>query len=165
MHGVTKEESTNTKLRTVFDASAKSSSGVSHNDQLLHGPSLNPMLTSVLYKLRLHPIGMSADISKMFREVGLNEADRDYHCFLFRAYSGDLEEWKMARLTFGVTFSPLLASSVLRQVADDYKEEFPVAAEIVHSTFYVDDCLTGASSLSEALNITEELNPCYPSLG
>ena len=64
----------------------------------------------------------------------------------------------MARLTFGVTSSPFLASSVLRQVADDYKEEFPLAAEIVHSTFYVDDCLTGASSLSEALNIREQLN-------
>ena len=75
MHDVTKEESTTTKLHVVFDASAKSSSGVSLNDQLLPGPSLYPMLTSVLNKFRLHPIGMSADISKMFREVGLNEAD------------------------------------------------------------------------------------------
>ena len=60
---------------------------------------------------------MSADISKMFREVGLNEAERDYHHFLLRTDSGGLDEWRMTQLTFGVTSSPFLASSVLRQVA------------------------------------------------
>ena len=50
-------------------------------------------------------------------------------------------------------------------LADDYKDEFPLAAEIVHSTFYVDDCLTGGSSLSEALNIREELNSLLSKFG
>ena len=48
VHGVVKERSTTTKFRAVFDASAKTSSGVSLNDQLLSGPNLYPMLTSVL---------------------------------------------------------------------------------------------------------------------
>ena len=64
----------------------------------------------------------------------------------------------MTRLTFGVTSSPFLASQVLRQVAKDYQEEIPRAAEIIGSTFYVDDCLTGASTLDEAISIRKELN-------
>ena len=92
MHGVTKEESTATTLRVILDASTKSSSGVSLNDQLLPGPSLYPMLTSVFNKFHLHPIGMLADITKMFWEVGLNE---DYYRFIFRTNFGDLEEWRM----------------------------------------------------------------------
>lgn len=45
MHAVRKEESTTTKLRVVFDASAKSSTGISLNDTLLVGPTVHPTLT------------------------------------------------------------------------------------------------------------------------
>lgn len=40
MHGVAKESSSTTKLRAVCDASAKTSTGVSLNNQLLPGPNL-----------------------------------------------------------------------------------------------------------------------------
>ena len=63
MHGVFKDASTTTKLRVVFNASAKSSSGYSFNDILLTGPSLYPLLTSILIRFRQHIIGMSSDIS------------------------------------------------------------------------------------------------------
>ena len=39
-HGVVKESSTSTKLRVVFDASARTTSGVALNDILLSGPNL-----------------------------------------------------------------------------------------------------------------------------
>ena len=70
-HVVAKESSTTTKLRIVFDGSATTLSGSSFNDALLPGPSLYPLLTTILNKFRLHHIRMSPDISKMFREVGL----------------------------------------------------------------------------------------------
>ena len=64
----------------------------------------------------------------------------------------------MTRLTFGVTSSPFLAKQVLRQVAQDHGKEFPRAAYIVETTFYVDDCLTGAETVEEAAENREELN-------
>ncbi len=72
VHGVFKDLSSTTKCRAVFDASAVTSSGASLNDTLLTGPNLYPPLTDVLIKFRLHRIGLSADISKMFREIALN---------------------------------------------------------------------------------------------
>ena len=66
MHGVVKELSTTTKLRVVLDASA----GYSLNDILLPGPSL---LTKMIDQFRLNKIGMSGDISKMFREISLDK--------------------------------------------------------------------------------------------
>ena len=149
MHGLVKDSSTTTKLRVVFDASAKTNIGFALNDLLIPGPSL----------FRRHQIGMSADISKMFHEVVLNWEERHLHRFFMRSESGDLEEWRMERLTFDVTSSPFLATQVLRQVAEDYQQEdCLIAAESITTEFYVDDVLTGANTIDEAKIIREELN-------
>ncbi len=58
VHGVFKSSSTTTKVRPVFDASAKSSNGVSLNDILETGPNLYPLLTDVLIRFRVHRIGL-----------------------------------------------------------------------------------------------------------
>ena len=75
MHGVIKESSSTTKLRVVFDASAKSSTGVSLNDTLLVGPTLYPTLTDILVRFHSYPIAISADIFKMYRAVELHPSD------------------------------------------------------------------------------------------
>ena len=124
MHGVVKEASTMTKLRVVFDASAKTSSGVSSNDQLLPGPNLYSHLTSVILAVRQHKIGMTSDISKMFRDGGLHHSERDYHRYLVMGENGQLQDWRMSRLTLRVTSSPILATQVLHQVASDHFDEF-----------------------------------------
>ena len=125
MHGVVKEVSTTTKLRIIFDASAKTSTTHSLNDTLLSGPSLYLLLTSILVKFRVPAIGMSADISKMFREVVLHPNERDFHCYVLQTKDGQYQGWRMRRLTFGVTSSPFLATQVLRKIADDYEDEYP----------------------------------------
>ena len=66
MHAVRKEHSTTTKLRVVFDASAKSTSGVSLNDTLLVGPTIHPSLVDVLLRFRSHRIALTADISNIY---------------------------------------------------------------------------------------------------
>ena len=85
MHSVTKQSSTSTKLRVVFDASAVTTSGVSLNNSLLIGPTLHPTLDMILLRFRTYPVAVSADILKMYREIELTEADRDLHMFLWRA--------------------------------------------------------------------------------
>ena len=53
-HGVLKESSTTTKLRVVFDASAKTSSGVSLNDSLLTGPRIQDEIFKILVRFRFY---------------------------------------------------------------------------------------------------------------
>ena len=158
MHGVTKESSTTTKLRIVFDGSAKTSSEKSLNDSFLPGLSLYPLLCSVINKFRLHTIGISGDISKIFREIALLPEEHDFHCFLCKHSVGDLVDCRMIRLMFGIASSPYLASQVLCQLTLDYKDTHPRAAEIIRTTFCVDDCLTGAVTLQEATTLRVELN-------
>ena len=58
MHVVKKESSTTTKIRAVFDASAKSSSNVSLNDILLVGPTVHSSLINVLLRFRLYRVAL-----------------------------------------------------------------------------------------------------------
>jgi len=109
-HGGLKESSTTTKLLIVFDGSASSFNGYSINVILLPGPSLYPLLSTILAQIWLHKIGMSADVSKMFREVGLAETNRNLHRFLLENAEGEIQEWRMCRLAFGIKSSPFLAS-------------------------------------------------------
>ena len=76
MYAVRKDSITTTKIRAVFDASAKSSSGVSLNDTLLVGPTVHPPLVDILLRFRLYRIASIADVSKMYRAIELTESDR-----------------------------------------------------------------------------------------
>ncbi len=157
VHGVFKDSSSTTKVRAVFDASARSSTTYSLNDTLLPGPNLYPPLTDVLTRFRLHSVGMTADISKMFREILLNPDERDYHRFLMRNDKGTVVDCRMHRLTFGVKSSPFLATQVLHTLANLYSTSHPEASQAILNSFYVDDFISGANSVEEANKLRVQL--------
>ena len=90
MHAVRKEHSTTTKIQVVFDASAKSSTGVSLNDTLLVGPTVHAPLIDVLLRFRRYRIALTTDVSKMYRAIELVPADRDLHRFVWRKSPGHI---------------------------------------------------------------------------
>ena len=69
MHGVTKDSSKTTRFRVIFDASAKSSSRISLNDQLLVGPIVHLPQVDVLFRFRQHRVALTTDVSPMCRAV------------------------------------------------------------------------------------------------
>ncbi|KYN09177.1 hypothetical protein ALC57_18716 [Trachymyrmex cornetzi] len=83
-HGVLKESSSSTKLRVVFDASAKNNKGVSLNDALLIGPVLQDSLIDIIIRFRTYKIALTADLQKMYRQVLVQEDDRDFQRVLWR---------------------------------------------------------------------------------
>ena len=158
MHSVWKESSTSTKLHVVFDASAKSLSGTSLNDSMLVGPMLHPTLEPILLRFRSYPVALTGDISKMFWVVELSRPDRSLHRFLWRTNPEDsVTDYEMLRVTFRVAASPYLAVKCLQQTAQDFGAAFPRASLHVQSTFYVDDCLAGASTPQEVLGLFTKL--------
>ena len=81
-HAVVREQKTSTKVRPVFDGSAKDKNGKSLNDLLDPGPSLLPLLIALLLRFRLYAVAFSGDITKAFLQVLLKEDDRDFVRFL-----------------------------------------------------------------------------------
>lgn len=136
MHVVRKASSTTTKTRAVFDASAKSSTGVSLNDMLLVGPTVHSSLIDVLLRFRLHRVALTTDISRMYRGVELVPSDRDLHRFVWRSsVTEPLRDFRMTRVTFGVSFA---ANMSVKQNASDFAMTYPLASEAVNQSFYVD---------------------------
>ena len=158
MHPVFKEASTSTKLRVVFDGSAATTTGLSLNQALHVGPTIQATLSEMLMKFRCYTIALNADISKMYREVQLSTTDRDLHRFVWRENTfAPIKDYRMTRVTFGVSASPFLAVRTLQQTAVDHGEEYPKATQHIKNSFYVDDFLGGADSVDEAVQLFHEL--------
>ena len=108
MHAVVKESSSTTKIRAVFDASAKSSLNVSLNDLLLVGPTVHSSLVDVLIRFQQHRIALTTDVSRMYRAVLLPAEERDLHRFVWR------KDYRMTRVTFGVASSSFAANMAVK---------------------------------------------------
>ena len=162
MHVVRKELSTTTKLRAVFDASAKTSTGTSLNDILLVGPTVHPPLVDVLIRFRSHRIALIADVSRMYRAIRLSDTDKDLHCFVWQSsLTAPLLDFRMTRVTFGVSSSSFVANMCVKQNALDFGMEYPNATKVVNESFYVDDCLTGSDSPEGAVKLHRELQALF----
>jgi len=155
-HAVVKETSATTKVRIVFDASAKSDNGTSLNETLLTGPTIQDNLISHLIRFRVYKYVITADIEKMFRQVWLHEDDRRYQRLLWRE-NGEIQTYQINTLVFGISSSPFLAIRTIQKLADDEGLTFPRAAKILKSHLYVDDLLSGAESINEARAMRQEI--------
>ncbi|XP_068896106.1 uncharacterized protein [Tenebrio molitor] len=157
-HAVIKEHSISTKTRVVFDASAKTTNGISLNDQLMIGPTLQEDLFSILTRFRTYQYVLSSDIAKMFRQILMQESHRDYQRILWRDdQSKPLEMYRLKTVTYGTACAPFLAVRSLQQLAHENIQKYPLASKIILRDFYMDDLLTGTNSLNEAIQIRDEI--------
>ncbi|XP_035221501.1 uncharacterized protein LOC118194456 [Stegodyphus dumicola] len=114
---IVKENST-TRIRPVFDASAKQKGSPSLNDCLEKGQNLIELIPSILHRFRMNRIGVSADIRKAFLQISLNPKDKDYLRFLWYRTDGKLKYYRHCRVVFGVTSSPFLLVSVIHHLLE-----------------------------------------------
>lgn len=156
-HAVKKETSTTTKLRVVFDASAKTTSGESLNDQLLIGPTLQQDLSSILMRWRMNPISLAADIKQMYRQIRVRYQDTAYQRILWYNKNNCLQDYELQTLTFGTAPAAYLAVKTLQHLASIEKQNHPQASKTISEDFYVDDLLTGAETEQEAIQKYKEI--------
>ncbi|XP_055714333.1 uncharacterized protein LOC129808576 [Phlebotomus papatasi] len=156
-HGVLKESST-TKLRVVYNASAKSSSGRSLNDILMIGPTVQPTLATILLRFCRYPYAITSDISKMYLQLAMDPVHSNYQRLIWRdSRDGPVRDYRITRVCFGVASSPFLATRAFIQLADENEAEFPRAAEALRTSFYVDDCISSAPTLNAASETQTQL--------
>ncbi|KAL7726097.1 hypothetical protein ACLKA6_010144 [Drosophila palustris] len=157
-HCVLKPDSSTTKLRVVFDASCKTSTGKSLNDIRQVGPTVQSDLMSILLRFRTHKYVFTADIEKMYRQVWINPENQFHQMIIWRNNPNeDLRYYRLKTITYGTASAPFLATKCLNHLATIHMDKSPAGAAALMNDFYVDDCLTGADSAQEAIHIREEL--------
>jgi hypothetical protein len=142
------------KWRLVFDAKAVFG-GVSLNSKLLKGEVLHVNMLGILIRMREHLVVVCGDITKMFHQVRVREADRN--TFLF--YRGEVgsplppELNRMVVFIFGSASSPAVCAHVLKQAAVDADpDDVAIAVREVDNQFYVDNWITSVPSEAEAVH-------------
>ncbi|XP_068140041.1 uncharacterized protein [Drosophila tropicalis] len=141
-----KPDSTTTKVRVVFNASSKSTNGVSLNDILYPGPVLQSDLTTQILKWRFIRVVFNAAITKMNRQIMVDPIHTPFQRILFRNKEGQLGDYEL-------------------NSAIDVQSEFPLAGDIIKSYMYVDDVLAGAHNEAAAIAIVNELQDALGSAG
>ncbi|XP_062711079.1 uncharacterized protein LOC134289096 [Aedes albopictus] len=161
-HAVIRPESSTTRIRVVFDGSSKSSNQLSLNDLLLTGPTVQPPMLCTVINFRFHRFVMKADVEKMFRQILVHPDDRNLQQIAWRKSENEpLKIYRLNTVTYGTSCAPFLSTRVLNQLADDEGRDFPLAAAIIKEDCYIDDVLTGATTIEALLDANKQLNGLF----
>lgn len=157
-HAVFKPTSSTTKTRVVFDASAKTSNGLSLNDILAVGPVIQPDIFTLLLNFRTFMYAFTSDISKMYRQVLVEPTHRDLQRILWRSDPlQPVQEFQLNTVTYGTAPASFLSTRVLNQVVLDEGQIFPLASEAVLKGFYIDDLIFGTDSVDQTILLYRQI--------
>lgn len=146
------------KFRVVFNASLKTTSGESLNSIQMIGRKMQYDLQLQIMRFRRHKIGVAINISKMFNRIGVHPKQWDLQRIFWRESPNDpLKEYVLTVVTFGLASSAHNTVSTLNQCAKDYEKQFPEAAEIIKTCFYIDDGTFGSESVEEEKILCKEI--------
>ncbi|XP_035228963.1 uncharacterized protein LOC118201051 [Stegodyphus dumicola] len=161
-HRAVIKQSSTTKIRPVFDASAKERNGVSLNDCLEKGPNYLELIPSILNRFRLGKYGVISDICKAFLQIGVCLRDRDFLRFLWWE-EGDSEKFKIyrhKRVVFGVNGSPFFLAATLNYHLENVPEHQQEVAKKLSESMYVDNCVASIDTiegLNTFINVSKEI--------
>lgn len=152
-----------TKVRIVYDASAKVKNGLSLNECLEAGPSMLPKIFEILVRFRCFLYAITSDIKSAFLNIRVDESDRDFLRFL---WVDDIEKEEpkiiLKRFTsviFGVISSPFLLNATIWYHMQKFVNEYPEIVLKFLRDLYMDDCVTGAQTIDDTFNF---YNVCRP---
>lgn len=157
-HGVLRENALTTKLRVVFNASQKTSSGYSLNNLMEKGANLQKDIQSLILKWRTYRYAFTADIEKMFRCLWLSEDQQHLQRIIWRnSPAEDLQDYQLCTVTYGTKAAPWLAMRTLQQLAKDDGDKYPEAARALTTSCYMDDVIAGHNNILEAQYLQQTL--------
>ena len=159
-HAVVRRDKATTKVRVVYDASAKAE-GSSLNECLHVGPKFCQKVLELLIRFRIFQIALIADIEKAFLMISVTPKDRDVLRFLWVKDIDDLESlqietYRFKRVVFGVASSPFLLNATVRHHMESNLELFPQMVRKMLRSMYVDDMICGCDDEVEAYQLYVE---------
>ena len=158
---VIKEGKLSTKLRIVFDASAKMSDQVSLNDVLYKGPCLTPLLFNMLLRFRVFPVAIIGDIEKAYLQISVAEKHRDFlRCVWYKDVSNknpEILKFRFCRVIFGAAPSQFLLNGTIKRLLSSYVKTDTEFVKKVSQSFYVDDFCSGAKNASKGYELYKKV--------
>ena len=155
-HAWVRRDKDTTKVRVVYDASAKSN-GPSLNDCLHVGPKFNQKINELMFRFRSYPVALVADIEKVFLMISVDPNDRDVLRFLWveDPFDSDVKlvTMRFTRAVFGVSSSPFLLNATIKHQLEAYRSSNPNIVEALSRSTYVDDIIAGADSEDDAFRL------------
>ena len=149
-HGVVRQDKATSKLRIVYDASARST-GPSLNDCLYTGPKFGQSIFDILLRFRLQRVALTGDIEKAFLMISVQERDRDSLRFLWavdpHVEPPELITLRFTRVVFGVSSSPFLLNATINHHMETFRECDPAFVDKFLSSIYVNDVVSGSSDV------------------
>ena len=160
-HGVRRVDKETTKLRIVFNGSAKADRRLfSLNDCLNKGPNRIPHIFDMLLKFRSYPIGIIADIEKAFHQILIDPSDRDMLRFLWlddiHKDRPGIVQYRFCRLVFGLTPSPAILTETIQYHLTRYLLTEPLRVKQLAESFYVDDFISGVCADDGGFNLYQK---------
>ena len=154
-HPISRRDKQTTKIRIVYDASAKRR-GPSLNDCLLTGPSPLPKIMDVLLRFPYHKTGLVADAEKAFHQVFIAQEDRVVLRFIWindiLHDNPKLLTYRFTRVVFGINASPFLLNALIDHHIRSYAED-PCFVDTFLSSLYVDDLNRGGDTREDAIEL------------
>ena len=156
---VLKDNNTTTRLRVVFDGSAKTSFGLSLNNCLIVGPTVQPDLFTLLLRFRFKQVAIKADIAKMCRQFAVHPDDAKYQWIVWRESPNlPIRAFQLDRVTSGTSAAPFLATRCLNQLPVENLETFLMGAKAVEESFNGDDLIDSVNTEQQAICIFNEVS-------
>ena len=159
-HAVIRKDKQTTKLRIVYDASARLES-ISLNDSLFSGPKFNQNILDIIARFHTYRIALVADVEKAFLMVLVCSKDRDALRFLWvddvEKPSAVVKKLRFTRVVFGVSASPFLLNATINH------HKFVTNSPIVRQRIALDEqklpnnSCTNSSVMEEDSTYTSDL--------
>ena len=157
---VWKPNSLSTPCRVVFDASQPTSSGSSLNSILAKGRNSMNKLVEIMIRWYSQKVGFHTDVKKMYNTIKLRPEDWCLQRYLWHDQLDPEkcpEEKVIKTLIYGIRSSGNQAKRGLRQTSEISKDEYPEVHQIISRDVYVDDCISGESTLDKALERADQM--------
>ena len=118
-------------------------------------------------RFRKESVALVCDITQMYLQMELPEHDRLYHRFLWRDLdqSAPPQIYKFNRVVFGINASPCLAQLVSQEHARQHADQYPLAAEVVLKSTYMDDGVTSVIDEDTGKETYRRLSQLWESAG
>ena len=145
---VVKDLAESTKVRIVFDASARENAqSASLNDSIEVGPPLQNLLWEVVVRNRLYPVTLLGDMKQAFLQIGIRNSSRDALRFhWYDQKTGKTTVYRFCRLPFGLGESPFILGAAVKEhlLFEKSSKNAPIdIIEKIDEDLYVDDLTSG----------------------